>query len=404
MASPITRQTTGNHPANIRCRECIRMSNGFDIIVIGGGLVGGAIAWGAIRAGASTALIDEGDSALRAARGNFGLVWVQSKGAGMPPYAHWTRDSADLWPGLAGALRETTGTEIALHQPGGLTFCLSESEFAQRAALIARMHNESGDSGTRMLSRAEVRAMVPGLGDDVVGAAFCPRDGHANPLQLLRAFHNGINGNGGTYLPGRTVSAIEPGAHSFTVHCGAENFVAPKVVIAAGLGSRGLAPMVGLDMPVRPLRGQILVTERLRPLLNHPTHVMRQTQEGSVMLGDSQEDVGFDTSTSTQVIGEIAARNIRVLPALADARIVRIWGALRVMSPDGLPIYDQSKRYPGAFAATCHSGVTLAGAHAMALAPAILAGALPDNLAAFSANRFAHRDDQVNEAGSGLHA
>jgi glycine/D-amino acid oxidase-like deaminating enzyme len=84
--------------------------------------------------------------------------------------------------------------------------------------------------------------------------------------------------------------------------------------------------MVGLDMPVRPLRGQILVTERLRPLLNHPTHVMRQTQEGSVMLGDSQEDVGFDTSTSTQVIGEITARNIRVLPALADARIVRIWG------------------------------------------------------------------------------
>jgi glycine/D-amino acid oxidase-like deaminating enzyme len=250
-----------------------------------------------------------------------------------------------------------------------------------------------------MLGRDEVRAMVPGLGEDVVGAAFCPRDGHANPLQLLRAFHREISSGRGTYLPGRTVGAIDPGIHIFTVSCGAENFIAPKLVIAAGLGSRALAPMVGLDMPVSPLRGQIMVTERLRPLLDHPTHVMRQTSEGSVMLGDSQEDVGFDTSTSTRVIGEIAARNIRVLPALADARIVRIWGALRVMSPDGLPIYDQSKRYPGAFAATCHSGVTLAGVHALALAPAILAGVLPDRLAAFSASRFAFR-----QAGAPAHA
>jgi glycine/D-amino acid oxidase-like deaminating enzyme len=368
------------------------MPSSFDIIVIGGGLVGGAIAWGAASAGASTALIDEGDLAFRAARGNFGLVWVQSKGAGMPPYAHWTRRSAELWPGLAGALLETTGTDVALHQPGGLAFCLSDSEFAQRAALVARMHNESGDAGTRMLHRSEVRAMVPGLGDAVVGAAFCPRDGHASPLQLLRAFHSGTLGNRGTYLPGRTVEAIEPGPHAFTVRCGGEHFSAAKLVIAAGLGSRALARMVGLDMPVSPLRGQILVTERLRRLLDYPTHIMRQTQEGSVMLGDSQEDVGFDTSTSTKVIGEIAARNVRVLPALADARIVRIWAALRVMSPDGLPIYDQSTRYPGAFAATCHSGVTLAGAHAMALAPAILAGTIPDSLAAFSASRFAARE------------
>jgi glycine/D-amino acid oxidase-like deaminating enzyme len=365
------------------------MPNQFDIIVIGGGLVGGAIAWGAAEHGASVALIDEGDIAFRAARGNFGLVWVQSKGVGMPPYASWTQRSAALWPDLARSLHETTGTDVALQQPGGLAFCLSDAEFAQRAALVQRMHNESGDIGTRMLDRGEVRAMIPGLGDSVVGAAFCPCDGHASPLQLLRAFHIGFTANRGTYLPGRRADAIEPGQNIFTVRCGGDVFTSTKLVIAAGLGSRVLAPMVGLDMPVHPLRGQILVTERLRKLLDYPTHVMRQTQEGSLMLGDSQEDVGFDTSTSTQVMGDIAARNVRVLPALTDARIVRIWGALRVMSPDGVPIYDQSERYPGAFSATCHSGVTLAGAHALALAPAILAGALPDSLAAFSAARFA---------------
>src|SRR3984957_15875572 len=173
----------------------------FDVIVIGGGLVGGAIAWGAARGGASVALIDEGDIAFRAARGNFGLVWVQSKGAGMPPYAHWTRRSADLWPTLARSLGESTGTDVGLRQPGGLAFCLSDQEFEQRAALVQRMHNESGDLGTKMLDRTELRALVPGLGNNVVGASFCPADGHANPLQLLRALHNALNQCGGTYLP-----------------------------------------------------------------------------------------------------------------------------------------------------------------------------------------------------------
>src|SRR5579875_2139397 len=108
---------------------------GYDAIVIGGGLVGSAIAYGLVRAGLKTALLDEGDIAYRAARGNFGLVWVQSKGAGMPPYAHWTRRSAELWPQLAQALRDDTDIDPALAQPGGFAFCLSDAEMAQRAAM-----------------------------------------------------------------------------------------------------------------------------------------------------------------------------------------------------------------------------------------------------------------------------
>lgn len=357
----------------------------YDLIVIGGGLVGGAVAWGAARLGARVALVDEGDDALRAARGNFGLVWVQTKGAGMPAYAHWSRRSAALWPELRGALLGGTGVDVALHQPGGLMFCLSDEEMERRAAQALRMHNESGPIGTRMLDRAEVRAMVPMVGERVVGAAFCPVDGHVNPLKLLRGLHAALRD---AYLPNRTVTGIRPQVGGFVVEAGGERLVGGKLVIAAGLGSRGLAPLVGLSMPVEPLRGQIVVTERVRPFLEHATHVIRQTEEGGVMMGDSHETVGFDNGTTVPVAGEIAARALAVFPHLRDANVVRMWGALRVMTPDGHPIYQQSERHPGAFAATCHSGVTLAGAHALALAPAVMAGALPPELAAFSAARF----------------
>src|SRR6266705_5384568 len=76
----------------------------YDAIVIGGGLVGSAIAYGLARAGLKAALLDEGDVAYRASRGNFGLVWVQSKGDGAPHYQRWTRCSADQWPALAAEL------------------------------------------------------------------------------------------------------------------------------------------------------------------------------------------------------------------------------------------------------------------------------------------------------------
>jgi L-2-hydroxyglutarate oxidase LhgO len=93
-----------------------------------------------------------------------------------------------------------------------------------------------------MLSHGEVRALVPGLGDGVVGAAYCPRGGHANPIQLMRACHCDTLANGGVYLPGRNVDAIKLMPRSFVVHCDADHFIASKLVIAAGLGRSCLAP------------------------------------------------------------------------------------------------------------------------------------------------------------------
>ena len=106
-------------------------------------------------------------------------------------------------------------------------------------------------------------------------------------------------------------------------------------------------------------------------------------------MGDSQEEAGTDPTVTSPVIAVLADRAVRMFPRLAALNIVRTWAALRVMSKDGFPVYDQSLSCPGAYSAACHSGVTLAAAHALTLAPHIAAGFLPaEEFRAFSSRRF----------------
>jgi glycine/D-amino acid oxidase-like deaminating enzyme len=362
----------------------------FDAIVIGGGLVGSAIAYGLAREGLKAALVDEGDVAFRASRGNFGLVWVQSKGFGAPHYQRWTRLSSEEWPKLAAELRTRTGIDVGHERPGGVHLCLSDAEFAERRDRMEQMRQEAGNFGFeyRMLDHAELSDMLPGIGPAVVGASWTPYDGHANSLFLLHALHKGFVERGGIYLPNRTVDYAGVQPNDFRLGSGADEISAPKIVLAAGLGNAKLAPLFGLNTPVRPQRGQILVTERAGRVLEMPTTTVRQTIEGGIMIGDSQEDVGFDTSQRPDVMAAIAERAVKTFPWLAELQIVRAWAALRVMPPDGTPIYDESEKFPGAFTANCHSGVTLAGAHANAFAAMVASGALDLSMAPFSAKRF----------------
>jgi glycine/D-amino acid oxidase-like deaminating enzyme len=146
--------------------------------------------------------------------------------------------------------------------------------------------------------------------------------------------------------------------------------------------------MVGIEVPVRPVRGQNMVTERLPPMLPLPASALRQTDEGVVQIGVTNEEGAWEPATSVAALARMAARAVEVLPPLRHARIVRAWGALRPMTPDGYPAYAQSATHPGAFVAVCHSGVTLSAVHVGVLAPCILAGRLSEELADMHPARF----------------
>lgn len=363
----------------------------YDVAVVGGGLLGSAIAWGLARLGQRVAVLDEGDRATRASRGNFALVWVQSKGLGLPEYAAWTVRSSEAYAGFADEIERATGVRISHQRPGGFHLALSERELEARALVLKRLHNQPGiiQYETKILGAAEVRRMLPDVGPEVVGASYCPLDGHVNSQQLLRAFHTGLDRLGADYLPSHRVTAIEQPGGVFKLSTEGRTVTAGRVVLAAGNANMQLAPMVGLAAPMRPERGQIIVTERVAPFLRHPVVTIRQTDEGSVMIGDSKEEGTRDTDMTLAVNAVMAERAVRMFPRLGSLNVVRTWTAIRVMTADGFPIYEQSATHPGAFVACCHSGVTLAANHALTLAPMIAAGTLEAALVgAFTARRF----------------
>ena len=363
-----------------------------DVIVIGGGNIGAATAFGLSKLGVAVALIDEGDMALRGARGNFGLVWFQGKGVGMPTYVDWCLEATRKWAGFAMELEERTGLSLDYCKPGGLEVCIDEPECAtiEQELYALRRQTTAYPYECEFIDRQALQSMIPQmeLGPAVLGATYCPHDGHVNPLALLRALHGAFQAAGGNYFPGSKVTDIRHDGRVFQVHTQKELFSAPRVVLAAGLGIPPLAEILGMKIPVEPQRGQILVTERVRPVLPYPMGSIRQTAEGSFLFGSSNESVGFDTSVSIPVMRAIAQRARATFPCLGNLRIVRTWAALRPLTPDVFPVYEESKKYPGAFVLTSHSGVTLASVYAEHIPRWIIGGQKPEGLEAFTSRRF----------------
>ena len=360
-----------------------------DYAIIGGGIVGLSTAWGLLKRGLRVTVLDGDDGSYRASRGNFGLVWVQGKGLNAPGYARWSQRSAAAWSGFAAELSGATGFDLGLEQKGGYDLHFSEESLeatvAKYEVLKAKL---GGDYPYEVLGHNALRREEPAIGPKVVGAVLHHQDGHANPLKLLRALADDVRRLGGVILNGKQVTDVTK-RDLFCITCADGTEVqAQKTVLSAGLGAMALGPKLGFKAPIRPQRGQVLITEKLPKLINRPSLIARQVDEGGIQIGATNEEVGLDDHVTQPGLSGLAAEATAAFPVLAKAQLVRSWGALRILSPDGLPIYQQSTEMPGAYLVTCHSGITLAAAHARFL-PSWLeaAGDAPD-LEVFSEARF----------------
>lgn len=361
-----------------------------EIVVVGGGLVGAALAWGLARKGLSPLVLDGEDLAHRASRANFALIWVQGKGIGASHYARWTIGSARLWPAFAQQLRETSGIDVGLQQRGGFTFALCDSEMAMWAGEVQSVSSALGKDAPEhvLLDHAGTARMVPSIGKDVIGSIYSSLDGDVNSLRLFRALHAGMINLGARYRAHSDVTEILPKDGGFLLKGAWGEVFAGRVVLAAGNGNTQLAPMVGLSAPTLESKGQILVTEKCKPFFPYTSTTLRQSDEGGVMIGDSQEaDTSF-IATRQDISTVLASRAVRTFPQLAQVNVLRSWAGFRVKTPDGLPIYEASPTHPGAYVVMCHSGVTLAANHGLLVADAIAGRGVLVADDRFSSRRF----------------
>ncbi|SHO43963.1 NAD(P)/FAD-dependent oxidoreductase [Desulfopila aestuarii] len=367
-----------------------------DIIIIGGGLSGSAVAYGLARKNAGKVLLfDEQLSAQRLSRGNFGLTWFMCKGGNNPAYAQWCRMATRAWPNFAAELEEETGYDLELEWNGGAIHAIGEEQFAAHAASIENLKKICAEVGmdypVRMLNRAEFADLIPGMtiGEQVSGAMFTEDQGHVNPLKLLGAMRCAFQKRGGTYLCGESVTSVSPQKNgTFIIHTSMDQYCCDKVIIAAGHGSAKLLAPLGVKLNIYPQRGQLMVTERQKKVMTFPVLAVRQTKDGSFMVGLSTEDTAHDSRVTVEAMKNQATGALQLFPDLAKVNWTRAWGSVRVMTPDGAPIYSKLEEYPDITVMALHSAVSLAPLKLSAIAPWIMGEGEDKLISSFSNGRF----------------
>lgn len=358
--------------------------------IIGGGIVGLCVALGLAMRGHDVLVLDGHDRDMRASQGNFGLVWLQGKGADYAPYAHWSFQAARAWAGFADWLSSLSEIDLAMTQNGGYEFFTDRHEFEQFGQDLRRQADTLGNGFSfERLDHGDLAHRLPEIGQAVVGATFCPLDGHVNPLRLHVALRKACLARRVRFTGDASVAAVSSKSNGFDILCEHRQTIrAVRVVLCAGLGAAQLGPQLGFRAPIRAQRGELLITERIADRLPFLSSTIRQVDEGGLQIGGTKTDSDLDTESTDQIAG-LARHAVQVWPRLADIRVLRSWAALRVMTPDGYPIYQRSADHPGAFLVTCHSGVTLAPLHVTRLAEWIDGDPAAPDLEAFDEHRFA---------------
>jgi glycine/D-amino acid oxidase-like deaminating enzyme len=334
-----------------------------DVVVVGAGVVGAACAYFAARAGLRVAVVDRGPVAGGTTSGGEGNLLISDKAPG--PELDLMLHSLSLWRGL------DIG-EFELDAKGGLVVATTG---AGRDGLRATGAAQR-DAGVEVVDVPPdgLPTYEPGIARDLAGGAFYPGDMQVQPMRAAAGL---LRASGASVHHGAPVTAVERDAAGrvSAVRTVADRIAAPTVVNAAGPWSADVARLAGVELPILPRRGFILVTEPLPPLIRHKVYaaeymatvasddgdlqvsaVIEATRSGTVLIGSSRERVGFDGSFSLPVLRRLAAGAIALFPFLAQVRAIRSYRGFRPYSPDHLPVIGADPRVPGLVHACGHEG------------------------------------------------
>lgn len=276
---------------------------------------------------------------------------------------------------LFSTMEKEFGTDIEWYQ-GGYLF-LAHSETRKNEYLKAIDLQKRVGLDVEFIPPDDIKRIVPSLNlDGLLGAAYCPSDGQANPFLVVKAYTDNIRLLGGKILLYNQVTQVRTSDSKVTsvvTHIG-EEYSAPIIVNAAGPHAKDVGRMAGIEFPCEPERHEALVTERSEPLFDPMIVDYRPDGCYFIQIKATNQFIGCYTpyprvggprvNNSIEFIREMPRRMLRLLPSLKDVKIIRQWAGSYTMTPDGSPIVG-STPLEGLFVAVGMSG------HGFMLGPAL---------------------------------
>lgn len=387
----------------------------FDVVVVGGGLIGCASACYLAQAGARVLLLERGQINQGASGQNAGSLHFQLEHRLIQNMDQHARE-LEFYVGLARTaieqwqeLQALFGPATQLNMHGGLMV----AETAEQTALLERKANIEQSQGleVHLLDGDEARRQAPYLSRAIQAALLCPSEGHCNPRLLTPAFTRMGRGAGAEFRTQAVVQSVarEGKRWRLGVACGSApdsgySVTCDAVLNAAGAHAPSIAAMANLHLPLFPVALTMNVTEKVEPTVTHLVqHVgrklsLKQADDGNLLIGGGwaarlrQTEGHWPDSQLPQISPDAVVENIRtavdVVPRIRSLRLIRTWTGTTAITADQLPILGEVAQAPGFFVAAGGSGFTYGPTYARLISELILTGSTSYPLEPFSPQRF----------------
>jgi len=375
----------------------------FDVIVIGGGAIGASSTYQLAKHGANVALLEEFDLNTQASGRNAGSLHGQIQ---YEPFEElgvdWAKqflhglsilaDSLKIWRGLS----EELGADLEVSSNGGLMIAENEKNLRHLEEKV-RLENSIGID-SRMLSHSELQEKAPYISSKMVGAAYCPIEGKANPLVVAPAFVDAARRHGASISTKTEVHQISKSSKGFTVSTSAGEFLGSKVLITANAGIPKLTAGLGRRIPISDVPVQVSVTEQIEKFVHHLVYftseklTFKQANSGSLLIGGGWP-ARYDERSNPILNPDSLRSNLRValkvVPRIADVKVIRTWVGTGNGTEDHNPIIDKFPGIEGLFVGMYpYMGFTASPLMGQLLAELVLTGKCERDISHFSIERL----------------
>jgi D-hydroxyproline dehydrogenase subunit beta len=350
-----------------------------DVIVVGAGVVGAACARALTLAGRSVTVLEATAAASGTSGQGEGNLLVSDKEPGpelvlaLRSLLLWDTVQAELDDELPAHVR-TGIPPIEYERKGGLVVALGSSSAAPLLDFAATQRAAGVEA--RAIDTAEALRLEPDLNPAVAAAVHYPEDAQVQPVIATEALLASARAHGARVRFGERVIGPLQGPDGLTgVRTSTGVYTGDQVVVAAGPWSGSVSASLGAALPVRPRRGMVLVTTRMPHRIFHKVYdadyvgavgssaaalqtssVIESTAGGTVLVGSSRRQQGFEASLDLEAVRQMAAKASRVFPFLADASVMRVYGGFRPFMPDHLPVIGRDATVGRLWHATGHEG------------------------------------------------